>query len=210
MLDKNGTVTAEDMTTIQNKAAKGAYYTTLANAPIIYGSNIFVLGNAMGGFRRGMGQMFNDTYKRALSGRIIKKRATRDAAGNLQKSVFGDAGTGFTGWWNKVKAGGVTGNAALVAGASLRYFAANVAEGIQEVSQEAVSGATKGYYTAVLEDPMAGGIELQNDMILSAMGDQLSGEGFGTFMSGFLMGGIVQGPQKLFFQGVPAIYEGRS
>ena len=25
-------------------------------------------------------------------------------------------------------------------------------------------------------------------------------------MSGFLMGGLVQGPQKLFFQGVPAIY----
>jgi hypothetical protein len=38
----------------------------------------------------------------------------------------------------------------------------------------------------------------------------MSGQGFETFMSGFLMGGIVQGPQKLFFQGVPALYQQRN
>ena len=204
--DQKGTVSEEDMQRIRQKAAKGAYYTTLANAPLIYFSNKFVLGNALGGFRRSLGQMFNDQFRRALSGRIIKQRATRNAKGELAKNVFGDAGTGFTGWWNRIKAAGALGSAQLAAGATLRYFAANVAEGVQEVSQEAVSGATKGYFKAVIEDPMAGGLELQNQQIVSAIGDQFSGTGFGTFMSGFLMGGIVQVPQKLFFQGVPAIY----
>ena len=88
-----------------------------------------------------------------------------------------------------------------------RYFAANIAEGIQEVSQEAVSAATTGYYNEVMKDPMAGGIGLRNEMISSGIGSQLSGEGFSVFMSGFLMGGVVQGPQKLFFQGVPSIYK---
>ena len=202
-----GTVTPDEMATIQSKAAKGAYYTSLANAPIIYASNWFVLGNALGGFNRSLGRVFNDSFRKGFAGRIIKTKATRDAAGKLNKNVFSDAGAGFKGWLKKVRAGGIKGNAGMAAAATLRYFAANVAEGIQEVSQEAVSSATRGYFTTVLEDPMAGGIELQNDMILSGMGDQLSGEGFSVFMSGFLMGGIVQGPQKLFFQGVPAIYD---
>ena len=44
-------------------------------------------------------------------------------------------------------------------------------------------------------------------MILSAMGDQFSSEGAGVFMSGFLMGGLVQPVQSVFMQGVPSIYK---
>jgi hypothetical protein len=39
------------------------------------------------------------------------------------------------------------------------------------------------------------------------MGDQFSGEGFNVFMSGFLMGGLVQPVQRAFMQGVPSIYK---
>jgi hypothetical protein len=54
---------------------------------------------------------------------------------------------------------------------------------------------------------MAGGMALYKQSVSSAVSSQFSAQGFDTFMSGFLMGGIVSGPQKLFFQGVPAIYK---
>ena len=199
-------VTPEEMQTIVNRANQGAFYTTMANAPIIYASNWFVFGNALGGFNRSLGRVFNDSFSRGIR-RVVKTKATRDSAGKLAKDVFEDVGTGIAGTIKAVKAGGAKGIVGRGAAASVRYFAANIAEGVQEVSQEAVSAATTGYFTEVLKDPLAGGLELQNTMIQSGIGKQLSGEGFSVFMSGFLMGGVIQGPQKLFFQGVPSIYK---
>ena len=208
LISGGGPVTPAEMKIIQEKASKGAFYTQLANAPIIYASNWFVLGNALGGWNRSLGRMMNDTFRRGIGGRIIKTKATKTAAGKLNRDVFSDAGTGFRGWLKKVRAGKIKGNLGMAAMGTLRYFSANVAEGLQEVSQEAVAAATTGYFHTVMKDPLAGGVELKNQMILSGMGDQLSAEGFSVFMSGFLMGGVVQGPQKLFFQGIPAVYEG--
>ena len=202
----NAQVTPEEMRVIQSKASKAGFYTQMANAPIIYASNWFVLGNALGGFNRSLGRIMNDTFRKGMGGKILKTKATRSATGALNKNVFEAGGDGIKGYLRQLRQAGVTGNLTGMAGASLRYFSNNVAEGIQEVSQEAVSAATKGYFTAVLKDPMAGGIELRNQMISSGMAHQLSGEGFSVFMSGFLMGGAIQGPQKLFFQGVPALY----
>lgn len=203
---KTGNVTPEQMALIQNQAGEGAFYTTMTNAPLIFLSNQIVLGNAMGGFNRSLGKVFNDTYKKGLNGRLFKGKGIKDAATGKIKDVFEDAGSGIKGWWTKVKAGGVKGNTGMAIAATARYFAANFAEGLQEIGQEAIAVGTKGYYSAVMEDPLAGGIELQNDMILSGMGSQFSGQGVETFLSGFLMGGIVQGPQKLVFQGMPALY----
>ena len=203
---KTGNVTPEQMALIQNQAGEGAFYTTMTNAPLIFLSNQFVLGNAMGGFNRSLGRVFNDTFKKGLNGRLFKGKGVKDAATGKIKDVFEDAGSGLGGWWTKVKGGGVKGGAGRAISATARYFAANVAEGLQEIGQEAIAVGTKGYYTAVMEDPTAGGIQLQNDMILSGMGSQFSGQGVETFLSGFLMGGIVQGPQKLVFQGMPALY----
>jgi len=199
-----GAVTSDEMSVIQNKAAQAGFYTQMANAPIIYASNWFVLGNALGGFNRSLGRMMNETFSKGF-GRILKTKATKKAGGGLAKDVFEAKSLGA--YFRAAKALGARDGAKLLAGAGLRYFSQNFAEGIQEVSQEAVSAATKGYFTTVLEDPLAGGIELRNQMILSGMGDQLSGEGMSVFMSGFLMGGAIQGPQKLFFQGVPAVYQ---
>ena len=201
------TVTPEEFASIQSKASEGAFYTTMANAPIIYASNWFVLGNALGGFNRSLGRVFGETFEKGLNGRLFKGKGVKDAATGKVKNVFKDAGTGLGGWWTKVRAGGVKGNTGRALAASARYFAANIAEGIQEVAQEAVSAGTKGYYTALLDDPLAGGVALRNQYIASGMSSQFSGQGAETFLSGFLMGGIVQGPQKLFFQGIPALYQ---
>ena len=203
---KTGNVTPEQMALIQNQAGEGAFYTTMTNAPLIFLSNQFVLGNAMGGFNRSLGRVFNDTFKKGLNGRLFKGKGVKDAVTGKIIDVFEDAGSGIGGWWTKVKAGGVKGGTGRAISATARYFSQNLAEGLQEIGQEAIAVGTKGYYTAVMEDPTAGGIQLQNDMILAGMGSQFSGQGVETFLSGFLMGGIVQGPQKLVFQGMPALY----
>lgn len=203
---KTGNVTPEQMALIQSQAGEGAFYTTMTNAPLIFLSNQIVLGNAMGGFNRSLGRVFNDTFKKGLNGRLFKGKGVKDAVTGKIKDVFEDAGPGIRGWWTKVKAGGIKGNTGMAISATARYFAANVAEGLQEIGQEAIAVGTKGYYTTVMEDPLSGGIALQNDMIRAGMGSQFSGQGVETFLSGFLMGGIVQGPQKLVFQGMPALY----
>ena len=94
-------------------------------------------------------------------------------------------------------------------GASARYFAANLAEGIQEVSQEAISYGTKQYYSNLQSNPLLGGKDITDAAISSAVGSQFSAQGFETFMSGFLMGGVVSIPQKLLFQGMPNLYNYR-
>jgi hypothetical protein len=112
-------VTPEEMQTIVNRANQGAFYTTMANAPIIYASNWFVFGNALGGFNRSLGRVFNDSFSRGIR-RVVKTKATRDSAGKLAKDVFEDVGTGIAGTIKAVKAGGAKGIVGRGAAASVR------------------------------------------------------------------------------------------
>ena len=209
-------ITSLQLEGIQDNASKASFDTFLANAPLIFLSNQIVLGNAFGGFSKSFARLANEKVT-GIGRRIIQKSgvvdkagkkslAKFDADGNLLEGVFEDAGTGFSGLLKRVSSAGIKGNTRKLAGASLRYFSANLAEGLQEIGQEAISGATNDYYKNVFTDPMSGGYDLYKQSIHSAVGDQFSSQGFETFMSGFLMGGIVQGPQKLFFQGIPATY----
>jgi len=194
---------------VANAANQAAFKTMLANAPLIYASNWFVIGNALGGFQRGIQRSLGSTFQSGVNKNIINTAGKKviNGAGEVIKNPFKYIGPGFKSTVAKVKAGGVAGLAGSGGMAMLNYFAANVAEGIQEIGQEAISAATTGYYTEILNNPAQGGEALKNQMILSAMGDQFSSQGAGTFLSGFLMGGLVSGPQKLFFQGVPSIYK---
>jgi hypothetical protein len=209
-------VTSLQLESIQNNASKAGFDTLLANAPLIFLSNQIVLGNAFGGFSKSFARLANEKVT-GIGRRIIQKSgvvdkagkktlAKFDADGNLIEGVFEDAGTGFKGLVNRFTTAGIKGNTRKLAGASLRFFSANFAEGLQEIGQEAISGATNDYYKNVFTTPGSGGYDLYKQSVHSAVSDQFSAQGFETFMSGFLMGGIVQGPQKLFFQGIPATY----
>ena len=205
-----------EMSRISNAASQAAFKTMIANAPLIYASNWLVLGNALGGFQRGVQRTLGSAFGKGITKNVINTAGKKvvDAAGKVIKNPFkylGGKEAGFLGLKRlgaKIKAAGgwksVAGSGSIV---MLDYFAANVAEGIQEVSQEAISAATVGYYTEILQNPAQGGVTLQNQMILSAMGDQFSSEGAGVFMSGFLMGGLVQPVQSVFMQGVPSVYK---
>ena len=205
-LNNGSPITPEQMQNIEDKASRAAYYTTLLNAPIIYLSNQLVLGNAFGAYNRTLSRMLGDNIQ-GIGGRILKTKGLRDAAGKAITRPFEYVGDGVKGYLKTLKAAGVRGSAKLAGQASLRYFSANLAEGIQEVAQEAIAEGTKHYHQTLIEYPTAGGYDLRAASIASAVGSQFSAQGFETFMSGFLMGGIVQGPQKLFFQGVPSIYK---
>jgi len=43
----------------------------------------------------------------------------------------------------------------------------------------------------------------------AGLGEQWSGQGLETFMSGFFMGSVVSGPQKLVFEGIPNLYQAK-
>ena len=203
----DGTISAEQMASIAENADKAAYGTMLRNVPLLFLSNQLVLGNAMGGFNKSIGRLMNDKIT-GVGRRLIQKAKTVTKDGKIVSgTVLQDAGTGITGYLRRLKAAGVKGSAKMAAGASLRYFSANVAEGLQEVAQEAIAKGTSEYYTALQLDPTIGGSDLHSYSVRSAIGSQFSGQGFETFMSGFVTGGIVQAPQMLYFQAVPYMYK---
>ena len=199
-------LSTEQMAQVTDKAAKAAFWTTTLNAPTIYLSNQLLLGNAFGAYNKSLSRMLGDEV-RGVGRRIIKTQGIRDAAGKIVSRPFEYVGDGLRGYAKTLKAAGVQGSMKLAAQSSLRYFAANLSEGLQEVAQEAISHGTKHYHQALLEDPSSGGRDLLSGSISSAVASQFNAQGFETFMTGFLMGGIAQGPQKLFFEGVPALYQ---
>ena len=185
-----GTITLEQMSGIQENASNAAFDTMIRNAPLIYFSNQLVLGNAFGGFNKSFARLANEKVT-GIGRRIIQKSKVIGKDGKKALDVFSDAGTGFKGLINRVSSAGIKGNTRKLAGASLRYFSANFAEGLQEIGQEAISAGTNDYYRDLFLDPIAGGYETHkqsvNSAVLSGLGDQFSAQGFETFMSGFLM-----------------------
>lgn len=84
--------------------------------------------------------------------------------------------------------------------APLKYFKQNFSEGIQESAQEVISGGASDYYKNLYYNSAKQGLDTAQgenqtkgvwDAISKNVTDQFSGQGFETFASGFLMGGLV-------------------
>lgn len=82
---------------------------------------------------------------------------------------------------------------------AINYFKANLIEGFQEVGQEALSAAVEDYYTKAFYDPSVKSYRFA----MSALADGLSEQSVfsETFLSGFAMGSLLQGPSKLVKHG---------
>ena len=219
---KNGgqELTDKDFAEASSYASKAAFKTLQFNAPLIWLSNKIVLGTALGGFSKSAKRIFNENMsefgKRVIRTKpVVDKitgkvnKAVFDTEGNVIEGIFEDVGEGaLGGLLPSMKAiKGYTAAGTLRAGAhgALRYMAANLTEGGQEIVQDMISNGTRDYFYALQEDPSAGGMDVLENSIVSAIDSQMNAQGFETFMSGFLMGGLVQGPQKLFFQGIPNV-----
>jgi hypothetical protein len=81
---------------------------------------------------------------------------------------------------------------------SYNYFKKNIVEGIQEISQEALSSATEKYYTDTYNNPAAKGFMYGFGALLDGFGKQMNAQGAEVFGSGFLMGSLLEGPSKMF------------
>ena len=94
--------------------------------------------------------------------------------------------------WQVFRKKGLSGNLKTFSGAALNYGKFNLVEGLQEITQEGIAVGAKDYYRNLYNDPMANGLDAIWASTMSGAKSQWSGEGFEVFMSGFLMGGLVQ------------------
>jgi hypothetical protein len=155
-------------------------------------------------------------FDKALRGTLIN---THDLSSNLTKTIRKVATTGVGTEYHAFEKGikatlkQATGKATRkdfwnsvprsILNSTGNYLSANLTEGFQEVYQEGVAVGVKDYYERMYSNPMFGNNELVKHALYSGLQSQLSSQGLEVFLSGALMGTLVQGPQKLFFQGVP-------
>ena len=166
-LDKQeGPISEEQVKSITHDSKKAGYETLLWNFPLIYGTNQIVFDGIMQPFRR---------FKSKLPGGQIA---------DVSKVAKGGSATieNFTAkpWLKRFyKPKNIARNIG-------KYTSRNWAEGVQELYQEGIAAGLTDYY--VKDELERGGY--YNTMI-QGMNTMKSMEGFGVFMSGFTMGGLV-------------------
>ena len=231
--NQNNTPTSKQLEMITADARQAAFVDQMINLPIIYLSNKVVLGTALRGFRP-LGRVMDDALDGPF-GRILRNdKAVKDKFYDIGKEwVVGET-------LRRMWKAGFKGSAKHLGAVSLRYSAMNFAEGVQELAQEATAEGTKAYFEGLYELDMAQELDMQlaemtdnydnakktwygkqtlsrdpaidiNDAIKRGVSSQMSEQGMKVFLSGFLMGGMVQVPQKFMFNTAPNIFRwGRS
>jgi hypothetical protein len=175
--------------------------TILWNMPALFLSNKIVFENAFKGFKP-MRALAAESSE-GLAGKLVFNKAWKSAAVNPW-SVVDD------GFKNSLKsltkastwAPGNLAKNLLTKGVG--YTSKNLTEAFQEQYQEAVAGSMKEYYTSLYQDPSKAGSDEMGSIFTDNLSKQFTTiQGFETFASGFFMGGVLQGPQKLVFEKIP-------
>jgi predicted kinase len=203
--------TDEQWAILQNASKSAGMKTALANFPIIFLSNKFVLDTALRGFKP-LGRLLQEGQA-GLGRRIM--RTGKAGVAKAGEKAFVDAGTSLKRIYKEGLKGGLTG----LGVAAVAYSKANIAEGFQELAQEAVSAGVGDYYDNLLDDVLSDSMNMNSaeleDRVKNAdaswmeslrAGMQSEAVSFETFMSGFLMGGLVQPFQTMMFEHMPNLY----
>jgi hypothetical protein len=179
----------EEQETLMLEASGGSWWNTHNNTALIYYTNKLVFPSiTKASFLKGMPkfafgktvttvgkeyQVLFEPGKKALEGQFVKQKINLvNAIKSLAKpSTYGKVG--------------------------LNYFKANVMEGVQEVLQDVLQEATQHYYVETFKNPDARNIRYAAGVLGDAIAKQWSAQGFEVFMSGFLMGTILQAPGKI-------------
>ena len=186
---EHGTAPSNEVQKDLLATAKEAGMTSLMwNSALIFGSNKIVLDNIVG--RRGGPRNFLKSKTEELlnleGGNVIKnmkdvtlktgKKVAKPELEWRQKSL-----------WNTVKSfKDQPLNKSLKYGVG--YFKANLAEGLQENSQEVISEATKAYYMDSYSNDNLATHQYAKGLVTDAIKKQFSAQGFETFASGMVMG----------------------
>jgi hypothetical protein len=199
---------------IREASKAGGLVTSLINFPIIFLTNRLVFDTALRGFKP-LGRLLQETQGSAAKGvmRTVKAGVTKSG-----QEAFKNVGSGLKRLYKE----GVLNGAKAMGGFALKYTAKNLAEGFQELAQEATSAGVSHYYTGLYDQIMADGmhmnqaeLEMRKASVDRSFASKLKsvragltspGFSFHTFMSGFLMGGIVQPFQTMMFEHMPNAY----
>jgi len=176
----------EQQESMMKQASKGAFWNTLSNTALIYYSNKIAFPSitnasflkgvpkfAFGKTVANVGKEFQiifDPGKKALEGAFTKQRVNLvNAIKSLAKpQTYGKVG--------------------------LNYFKANVVEGGQEVMQDVLQDTFQNYYVNTYKNKDARNFRYGLGLMGDAIEKQWSAQGLETFLSGFLMGTILQTP----------------
>jgi len=176
----------EQQESMMKQASKGAFWNTLSNTALIYYSNKLVFPSitnasflkgvpkfAFGKTVANVGKEFQiifDPGKKALEGAFTKQRVNFvNAIKSLAKpQTYGKVG--------------------------LNYFKANVVEGSQEIMQDVLQDTFQNYYVNTYKNKDARNFRYGLGLMADAVEKQWSAQGLETFLSGFLMGSILQAP----------------
>jgi len=181
----------EEMKDIESRAVNAARADILGNVGLIYATNKFALETALKGFTP-----LEKSAKQAIteiSWRVIDKPGAK-LGEDIAEKVGKYSMKGIKDALRPVN----------IAKHGMKYLAANFAEGLQEIGQDAMSTAAKDYYEQPEIDPSVQGHKGWMASISKGVDSQLSSQGLETFASGFFMGTAIQGPQHLIFNTLPA------
>jgi hypothetical protein len=197
---------AEEAKLISDKAFASGHATTLINMPAIFLSNKLVFGTYLKGFapiRRIMSKeglksslfriVQNPNWKKAglKPFEVINRGMFTSAKRTFSKSYLQSIPSRLSGTFSKkgLSAG---------FGSGLRYFSANLAEGLQESFQEATQTGVTDYYlnqyfADLYQDPHLAAKNTIGAAISNGIASQFSAQGIDVFAQGFLMGGVIGG-----------------
>jgi len=160
---------------IIDTARRAGVTTSVINMPVIMLSNKLVFDGLLG--RGRFKNLYADVIETGHAGKIIFKPGVKGA------KAYNKMATGLQGRWDYIK------SPRMWAAGAAKYGKANIAEGLQEVFQETITGASEDYYGAMYRgDANRGGYM---SSIVGNLVKQVGPQGLETFMSGFLMGGMV-------------------
>lgn len=193
---------ANELNRMYMEAANSAKKTYYWNLPALYISNAIVFEKALKGWKPMMA--FREELEAGIKGKLKFNEAWKKAGKNAWEVV----GTSWKDTWNTITAGGIKhvpkNSLKYVANKFTKYSAANFTEAAQEMYQDAVQGAMKEYYADRYHHPgVEGSRSVWGSFAKSAANTLTSAQGWNAFASGFLMGSVVQGPQKLAFEWAP-------
>jgi hypothetical protein len=176
----------EEQESMMRRASEGAFLNTASNSALIFLSNKLVFPSitnasflkgapkfAFGKVVTNVGKDFQVLFqpgKTALEGTFVKQRVNLV---NAIKSLAKPATYGKVG---------------------LNYFKANVVEGGQEIAQDILQEATQNYYVDTYNNADARSYRYGAALLGDSLKKQFSSQGLETFLSGFLMGSILQAP----------------
>jgi len=212
--ENNRMPNTDEARVISDKAFAAGKATMLFNAPAIYLSNKLVLGTALKGFSP-IRRLMN---KEALSSNIFKtvsnygwKAAGKKPMEVVQKGLINSAKRTFSKDYLKAIPSRLKGTfsakgARTALGGGMRYFSANLAEGLQESYQEAIQAGMTDYYLTdyfsdLYKDPYLAAKNSMGASIMKGLGEQFSMQGLDVFAQGFLMGGVIGGAQNVIMPG---------